>query len=280
MSRSIVERCRGGRPPRRSTQGQRRAHAGAALRGPGSGSALSAWRLDGRVALAVALAVGLSTAPRWALADPQPAPAVAPEGAPASPPTATPPVPTTAPAPTTAPVPTATPVPTTAPAPVAAPTAGAAATPARRPVGRSSIDQRGLAWDLRVEGGIGVWTSRDDHPFWGRLHGGLLLWSEPMVLGVGAFAEVGGLAGVGGGVMVDVTDIGAGWWAQLGAAGTEGPALVTHVALGWSFLGVEWQHRIDEAGSDNGVFIKLCAPIGIIVSRLAWHRQFSAPAAQ
>lgn len=142
---------------------------------------------------------------------------------------------------------------------------------------QSTINQRGLAWDLRLEGGIGVWTSRDDHPFWGRLHGGVLYWLDPLVLGVGAFGELGGLAGVGAGVMLDITDIAMGWWAQVGASYGQGVAGVSHVALGWSFFGVEWQHREDEAGADNGVFLKLCAPIGTVVSRWRWHRQFSAP---
>ncbi len=171
-----------------------------------------------------------------------------------------------------------TPVALAPPSAVAPPAPPSAPPATAQTVQRPWIDQRGLAWDLRLEGGIAVWTSRNDNPFWGRLHGGMLLWREPLVFGFGAFAEAGGLAGIGGGIMAEVTDIGAGWWAQAGVAGAEGPALVTHVALGWSFIGVEWQHRIHQDGSDNGIFIKLIAPLGIIFSRLAWHRQFASSA--
>jgi hypothetical protein len=113
---------------------------------------------------------------------------------------------------------------------------------------------------IALGGGIGVGHSLDSNVF-GRLRLGALYAYEPLIVNLGVSGEIGALAERGAGIDLELNHFG-GPWLQLGMARVLHDDFMTHVTLGFSLFGVEWQHRLDYR-RDNAILFLLRAPIGI-----------------
>jgi hypothetical protein len=130
---------------------------------------------------------------------------------------------------------------------------------------RSLPPRSGISWDLALEGGYGVRLSGTlDDQFLGRARVGGLFLSDPWVLQLGVLGELGGLSSAGVGVQGQAVHLRSGFWSQLGGAVGHGSDFVSYVSVGWTLLGVEWQHRYTST-ADNALFFKISLPIGLAI---------------
>ena len=134
----------------------------------------------------------------------------------------------------------------------------------------SSALMRGVSWDVDVEGGVAFAPRRSvPHDFFARLRAGVLLVREPLFIGFGPVAEVGGLSEWGFGGQVDLVHIWAGYALHLGGVYAKGDDFVLHAAIGYTLFSIEYQHHFgeDPAASD-ALFFKIGIPIGILAYSL------------
>jgi hypothetical protein len=124
----------------------------------------------------------------------------------------------------------------------------------------------GFGPDAQVTGGIGFELGEMiDNPFLARLRLGGLYAYEPFVIHLGVTGEVGALAelGLGGELELDHFN---GAYVQLAAASTNGPDLMLHAAVGYTIVGVEWQHRfadVNHGGESDALLLQVRLPLGL-----------------
>lgn len=84
---------------------------------------------------------------------------------------------------------------------------------------------------------------------------------------VGVTGQLGGIGGPAAGFEAELIHLWTGMWAQAGALPitADGPALA--MAVGWSVLGIEWQHDVDR--DEDSVAVMVRAPLGMIGYALA-----------
>jgi len=122
---------------------------------------------------------------------------------------------------------------------------------------------KGFWPDLALELGAGFGLGqRLATPVFGRVRVGALYAYEPLILNLGISGELGALARRGLGVELEINHFGGGWL-QGGFERVRGDDWVTHATLGYSVVGVEWQHRFN-ARPDNAILFVVRAPLGII----------------
>ena len=126
---------------------------------------------------------------------------------------------------------------------------------------------------LSVGAGIGLGNGLSDNVF-ARLRLGGLLADEPFIVNLGVTGEVGGLAELGAGAELEVNHFG-GLWLQVNGSRVDGAQYMGHLALGYTLLGVEWQHRFG-GSDDNALLFLLRLPIGIWW--FMWQHQADAAA--
>lgn len=124
--------------------------------------------------------------------------------------------------------------------------------------------RRGVSWDAQLEGGLGIALRNDlPHSWFGRARVGMLVVHEPLIFAFGPTVEVGGLIGLGVGGQVDLIHLATGMSLEAGGAAAASDELVTHLSLGYSIFGLEWQHRFARQSADALMF-RLRVPVGVI----------------
>jgi hypothetical protein len=122
---------------------------------------------------------------------------------------------------------------------------------------------KGFWPDLALELGAGFGLGqRLATPVLGRVRLGALYAYEPLILNLGISGELGALARRGLGVELEINHFG-GVWLQGGFERVRGDDWMTHATLGFSVVGVEWQHRFNDR-PDNALLFVVRAPLGII----------------
>jgi hypothetical protein len=116
---------------------------------------------------------------------------------------------------------------------------------------------------LAVGGGIGLGESLDTNVM-ARARLGALYAYEPLIVNFGITGEVGALARRGLGVELELNHFG-GPFLQAGFERVAGDDWMSHLMLGFSMFGIEWQHRVDPGAgaANNALMFVLRAPIGI-----------------
>lgn len=134
--------------------------------------------------------------------------------------------------------------------------------PARAQVFSEELRRTGFWPDLALAlgGGIGLGHSLDTNVL-GRARLGALYAYEPLIVNLGISADLGALAGRGIGVELELNHFG-GPFLQAGLDRVTSSDWMTHVMLGLSLFGVEWQHRMHTIPDDALLFV-LRVPIGI-----------------
>jgi hypothetical protein len=121
---------------------------------------------------------------------------------------------------------------------------------------------QGLAPDAQVVGGVGLGFKEPlDNPFVARARLGLLYAYEPWVFAAGPIVQIGALAtpGLGGELEVGHFD---GWYVDAGMMRAKGDGWVTHAAVGFMVVGLEWQHRFDVRDED-ALLLQVRVPLGL-----------------
>lgn len=127
---------------------------------------------------------------------------------------------------------------------------------------------KGLWPDLALQFGAGFGIGdRLATPVFGRARLGALYAYEPIILNLGLTGELGALARRGLGVELELNHFG-GLWLQGGFERVLGDDWMTHATLGYTVIGVEWQHRFTDR-PDNAVLIVVRATLGILWFLLA-----------
>lgn len=158
------------------------------------------------------------------------------------------------------------------PPPAGAPAPAPDAPPATPPKGGP---RSRWTWDLNLEGALGTrFLDGEGLGGFGRARAGILHIDEsdltsPQLLSLGLTYELSDFAPVTIGLQGELTSIGTGLWAQLGAVIDTQPRPGFVGAVGWSLFGAEAQVRWDEDhGSVVGLYGKLRIPISVIVYAL------------
>ncbi|HEX7479650.1 MAG TPA: hypothetical protein VF331_17730 [Polyangiales bacterium] len=122
---------------------------------------------------------------------------------------------------------------------------------------------RGFGPDAQITGGGGFGLGRSlDNNFLGRARLGLLYAYEPWLVSAGVTGEVGALAGLGVGAELELNHF-DGAYAQLGLARAQGVELMSHVAVGYTIFGMEWQQRFTHTGVDHALLAEVRLPLGM-----------------
>ncbi|MFI5307340.1 MAG: hypothetical protein ACHQ53_08310 [Polyangiales bacterium] len=132
---------------------------------------------------------------------------------------------------------------------------------ARAQVFAEELRTKGWWPDLGLTFGAGFGLDHKlDTPVLGRARIGALYAYEPLILSFGVSGELGALARRGLGAEVELTHFGGGWL-QAGFERVRGADFMTHATLGYTIIGVEWQHRFDSVPGNALLFV-LRVPIG------------------
>ena len=153
-----------------------------------------------------------------------------------------------------------------APAPPPAQPAPASPSP-RLLAGELRNDDRALTWDVNLEAGYGRIFLDPSVALWQyRVRGGLLLVNDSTYFFAGATWEPNNRSAKIFGAQVEVLQIQAGFWTQLGANfDLDGAHPGFVAAMGLSLVGLEAQYRAHEgAGSAWSLAAKLRLPLGVI----------------
>ncbi|HEX2678190.1 MAG TPA: hypothetical protein VHM19_16160, partial [Polyangiales bacterium] len=135
--------------------------------------------------------------------------------------------------------------------------------PAHAQVFAEELRTKGLAPDLQVQGGVGFGLGHSlDNNFLGRARFGLLYAYEPWIVNLGPVLELGGLAGLGGGGEIEINSFG-GAFGQIAFSRVQHEAWMTHLALGFTIFGLEWQHRFESSRDYDALLFDVRAPLGI-----------------
>jgi hypothetical protein len=134
---------------------------------------------------------------------------------------------------------------------------------ARAQVLAQELRTQGLAPDLHIQGGLGLGLGRSlANNFLGRVRLGGLYAYEPWIVDLGLTLELGGLAELGVGGELELNHFG-GLFGQLAFARVEDDAWLSHVAVGYTIFGVEWQHRFAQARADDALLFCVRVPLGL-----------------
>lgn len=121
---------------------------------------------------------------------------------------------------------------------------------------------KGFWPDLALTLGAGFgFGDAPESPLLGRFRAGALYAYEPIIINLGISGELGGLGGRGLGAELELNDFG-GLWLRGGVERVLHDTYMTHVTLGYTLFGIEWQHRFDGV-PDNALMFVVRAPIGI-----------------
>ncbi len=120
----------------------------------------------------------------------------------------------------------------------------------------------GLSWDAQLEFG-GGFALRDslEFPLFARPRLGVLFAWEPWLFAAGVTGEFGGTVKEAVGFQLDAIHLESGISIETGAAYEPKDNFNIHVSLGFTLVGIEWQHRFDTQPVD-GLLFKLRLPIG------------------
>ncbi len=128
---------------------------------------------------------------------------------------------------------------------------------------------RGIGWDLNIEGAYGSLLGEVDRDSkgtgFGRIRAGVLFANEPFYYAIGPTFETSNLAGATFGLQGEVVNIGSGLYLQAGGLVDSHAKLGALGAIGWSLFGVEYQYRsYEDLGSVSAVYAKIRIPISMI----------------
>jgi hypothetical protein len=120
----------------------------------------------------------------------------------------------------------------------------------------------GFAPDAQLVGGGGFGLGGPlSNYFLGRLRLGALYAREPWIANAGVSIEVGALGEFGVGCELELNTW-KGLFAQIGFASVTDHQWMGHVALGYTVLGLEWQHRFGDATTHDALLFEVRLPLG------------------
>ncbi len=130
--------------------------------------------------------------------------------------------------------------------------------------------RQGLTWDLALEAGgaLRLYGPLPAYYFTSMRAGGLWLSGD---VGLSFGVTVGSGAAFdrwGTGVELQFTHLTSSLWGQAGLSFTDGNRLVSRVAVGFSLIGLEYQHRFEGVDAVDVMIFKVNLPIGIFVAHL------------
>jgi hypothetical protein len=129
--------------------------------------------------------------------------------------------------------------------------------------GGSAAQTSGFAPDAQLVGGVGFALGRGlDNPFLARARVGGLYAREPWILNAGVTLELGMLGKLGFGGELELNS-GQGLFAEVGLARIDGGAWMSHLSLGYTVFGLEWQQRFDGAKPSTALLFEVRIPMGI-----------------
>ncbi|MEO8551211.1 MAG: hypothetical protein ABI678_14610 [Kofleriaceae bacterium] len=154
---------------------------------------------------------------------------------------------------------------------VVALTSTAAAEPAKS-VGNFELSRQGIGLDLDVAGGARLHAGDGDvsRSWFARARAGVLLFSEPTFLSLGAAGQLGPLDSSSLGVELNYSEVFRGFSAQVGIfpLDTTGGTIV-EAQLGGAVVGAEYQRRISgPRGGDQVFVLTVQVPLGLIYQML------------
>lgn len=138
------------------------------------------------------------------------------------------------------------------------------------PERKRGTPRQGLTWDVAFEAGgaLRLYGPLPAYYFTSLRAGGLWLKGD---FGLSFGATVGSGAALdrwGTGVELQLTHLTSSLWGQAGLSFADGNSLVSRVTLGFSLIGLEYQHRFDGSGAVDVLVFKVNLPIGIFVAHL------------
>jgi hypothetical protein len=139
---------------------------------------------------------------------------------------------------------------------------GLAASPARADGRAAAPRVEGFAPDAQLVGGGGFGLGGPlSNYFLGRLRLGALYAREPWIANAGVTIEVGALGTFGVGCELELNTW-KGLFAEVGFASVDDHQWMGHIALGYTVLGLEWQHLFSDAKTTDAVMFEVRLPLG------------------
>jgi hypothetical protein len=124
--------------------------------------------------------------------------------------------------------------------------------------------RQGLGVDGQLVGGVGLGLGHAiDNNFLGRARVGALYAYEPWFLNAGLTAELGALASFAFGAELELNTL-DGWFAQAGLGRISSGGLMTHATVGYSVVGIEWQHALSQAAPTDALLVDVRLPLGLL----------------
>ena len=129
-----------------------------------------------------------------------------------------------------------------------------------------SIRSRGVAGfgpDAQLVGGLGFGLGgKLNNYFLARARLGALYASAPWIVNAGLTVEVGALAGLGWGGELELSR-GGGLFGTLGVARVDQSRWLLHAGLGYSIVGLEWQHTFEGPTPNDALLLQVRVPLGL-----------------
>jgi hypothetical protein len=125
------------------------------------------------------------------------------------------------------------------------------------------VQVNGLGPDAQLAGAVGVgFGGHLRNPFLGRARVGALYVFEPFIANAGISFEVGALGKLAIGCELEL-NAWRGLFAEVGFARVDPTEWMTHAVLGFTVLGIEWQHRWSQASPSDALLLEVRLPFGI-----------------
>jgi hypothetical protein len=133
---------------------------------------------------------------------------------------------------------------------------------AQRAVKPAAYRLEGFAPDAQFVGGVGFGVgAKLKNYFLARGRLGLLYADEPWMANLGAIVEIGALGRFGAGAELEL-NADRGLFGAVGLARVTGKDWMSHISVGFTVLGLEWQHRFGDERPSDALLFEVRLPIG------------------
>lgn len=117
--------------------------------------------------------------------------------------------------------------------------------------------------DAQLTGGAGIGLDgKLDNYFLARARVGVLFATSPWIANLGLSVDVGALAGLGPGGELELNHV-AGPYGSAGVARVDSGRWLSHLALGYTIFGVEWQHVFGGDAPHEALLFEVRLPLGM-----------------